>query len=90
MKKVPFFENRNISDKTTCKFQDDYYIERVKELQNHRKFRHISFNPFTGEYTNGKDEKERNEKCMEMKYWSKNKNKYIENILQRKIKKLIN
>lgn len=53
MKKVPFFKHRILSEATSSKFSDDYYLEHTKKLQKLRKFRHISYNPCTGEYLNG-------------------------------------
>lgn len=84
MKEVPFYKNRFIKDNTNTKFQDDCYLKRIKYLQSQRKSNHISYDPGTGCYTDANTEDLRIRKCVEIKYQFKNKNKYIENILQRK------
>nr|CAH7737527.1 unnamed protein product [Callosobruchus chinensis] len=54
MPKTPFFLNRKLnSTGGTGKFQDDDYIYQTKRLQQFKQQRQGSYNPCTGEYSDG-------------------------------------
>lgn len=61
---VPYFENRFLKEQHGMIFQDDCYIEHTKKLQNYRKSKHISFNPCTGEFTDGNNGDFKNMQCV--------------------------
>ncbi|KAJ8933718.1 hypothetical protein NQ314_013848 [Rhamnusium bicolor] len=53
MPETPYFLNRHLTNTGICKFLDDDFVLQTKRLQKYKSHKCISYNPYTGHFTDG-------------------------------------